>query len=189
MLWVGTEEGVAHVVDGVVVDPGLVPESTTAFAMGPDGDVWVATEDGVFHVVDGVATQYRGAEAGFSDDRTFGAAYLPDGRLWVVARKEVLEWTGEGFEEVPAEVDRRSFAGMAVLGDGRVLVPNGAGTKTLVVFERNGTVFHHDRSEVPGRTDVERVLADPSDPRGAWLLTQRGILRFVGGAAAEPGPQ
>jgi len=189
VLWVGTDAGVVHVADGVVVDPGLIGERTNGFAFGPDGEVWAATRVGAVHVADGVTTRYAGQRWGLTHNHTVGVAYLPDGRLWIVTMSEVAEWTGEGFEVVPTPTEGRAvFGGLALLGDGRVLVPNYDHRAPVVVFERTGAVVGYPQEDLPGGVNPTQALADPFDPHAAWVLTERGVLRFVGGPAARPGP-
>jgi len=186
-LWVGTDEGIVRVDDGAVVDPGLARRRTNGFAFGPEGEVWAAAHGAVIRIVEGDA-EYFGREHGVPDD-AYGVAYLPDGRLWAVTRSEVVGWTGERFETVPMPVTPGSpwFHGLAVLGDGRVLIPSDNSTATLLVIERNGAAVGYGVDELPGRANATQVMADPAAPHAAWVLTDVGVLRFVGGPIADPG--
>lgn len=95
-LWIGTENGLfvhgGARVRAVPTEPRLaVGRMVSALAAGPAGEVWIGTRRGLLRWQAGAVTPFtRGGKLPYVADG-LGLAFTPEGRLLVVADRELLQ--------------------------------------------------------------------------------------------------
>lgn len=137
-LWVGADNGLFRVEDGVLKPhdggPGLPKAAVLGLLLDARGALWVDTNLGLFRHAEGQGFEDVSARAGFGD-RSFGANLLDDaeGRIWT--HRGVYEPALRRFTEFSkidgADIGTGWFRSYAKLADGRMLF--GGSTGLLVV--------------------------------------------------------
>ncbi|MBA3392739.1 MAG: PAS domain S-box protein [Deltaproteobacteria bacterium] len=172
-LWVGTERGVALVVDGQVTTTALTQslpaELVNALTLGPDGTLWVASDGGLYHE--------RGDRFELAPGWPGGASSAVrvevDGRVIAGRVRDVISGDGAGSWTVYGEsagFGLERIDAIARTGDNTLWVRS---SRYLWECKETLATCRDVSSDLPDASELGRLLVDRHGT--LWVTTRRGI--------------
>jgi len=190
-LWVGTNSGLARLVDGKlqrlpVTDP-LASASVLALMEDPEGNLWVGTESDGLHILRDQRFRAMGVREGLSSDATTAVVEDGAGTLWVGTSGGGLNQVkGSGPGTVKSYSVRDGLLSDVILS--LAAAPNGdlwVGTPDGLNRIRKNHIDAYTSSDGLADDFIRSLLADADG--SLWIGTRRGLTHWSNPASGPTG--